>query len=224
MVPNPPTKLKVIIVEDEGLFRQMLRLALSQSGQIEVVGDFADGPSALEAAPALQAQVALLDIELGGGMNGIQLGRLLRRQQPDLGVVLLSHHRDPAFLLSVPEPDIAGWSYLLKQTVSDVAALLRAVLGAAAGFVVLDPNMVRHSRPKPGSLCARLTPRQKEILDLVAQGFSNAEIARRLHLARKTVENQLNALYQEAGIDHRDAAMHPRVKMVLTYLQESRPG
>lgn len=224
MTPEPKDRLRVMIVEDEGLMRDMLCLALTHQGHFEVVGDFADGPTALQAARKLQPQVALLDIELGGGMNGIQLGRLLREQQPELGIVLLTHHRDPAFLLAVPEHDIAGWSYLLKQSVNDLAALARAVLGAAAGLVVLDPDMVRHTRSKPESFVSRLTPRQTEILHLMVQGYSNSEIARQLSLSRKTVENQINVLYQAAGIDHRDGKLHPRVKLVLTYLRESRPG
>jgi DNA-binding NarL/FixJ family response regulator len=77
-------------------------------------------------------------------------------------------------------------------------------------------------RPRPGGALSRLTPRQQEILALIAQGFSNAAIAEQLTLAEKSVENQINLLYQQLGIDRGRNALHPRVKAVLTYLQESR--
>jgi len=213
-------KIKVVIVEDEGLFRDLLRVALSQHSRIDVVGAFGDARSALAAVPALRPQVAILDIELRGDMNGIQLGLLLRQQLPELGIVLLSNHHDPQFLASVPRAAIAGWSYLLKKSVSDVQALGRAIEGAAAGFVVLDPLLAGASRQEAASPLANLTPRQRDILALIAQGYTNSAIAERLSLAEKSVENQINLLYQQLGIDREDLSLQPRVKAVLIYLQD----
>jgi DNA-binding NarL/FixJ family response regulator len=117
---------------------------------------------------------------------------------------------------------VAGWSYLLKKSVSDVAALGRAVEGAAAQLVVLDPQLVAAMHPRPDGQLGRLTTRQKEILGFLAQGFTNAAIAERLVLAEKSVENQINLLYQQLGIDRQDNSLHPRVKATLLYLQGSR--
>ncbi len=216
-------RIEAIIVEDEGLYRDLLRVALSQHPRIEVIGAFPDGESALAAAPKLRPHVAMLDIELRGGMNGVQAGLLLRRELPQLGIVLLSNHQDPQFLSSVPRNAISGWSYLLKKSVSDIQALGRAIEGAAAGFVVLDPLLVARAPARTGSCLSRLTPRQRDILALIAQGFTNAAIAERLSLAEKSVENQINLLYQELAIDREDRSLQPRVKAVLIYLQESRP-
>lgn len=215
-------KIRVILIEDEGLFRDLLRLSLAQSAAIEVVGDFADGESALARAEDLKPHVALVDIELGKGMHGIQTGRLLRRQLPDMGIVLLSNHADPAYLASVPEEEVAGWSYLLKSSVVDLDALVRAIEGAAAGFIVLDPQLVRHTRPRPEGRLNRLSTRQREILDLVAQGFSNIAIAQQLGLSPKTVENHMNQIYQELNIYRNDGTCHPRVQAVLAYLHDRR--
>ena len=213
--------IRVILIEDEGLFRDMLRGALARTEGIEVVGDFADGQAALEQGPALAADVAILDIELGSGSNGIQVGRLLRQRQPDLGIVLLSNHDQLALLSAVPEQERFGWSYLLKKSVADVASLVRAVEGAAAGFVVLDPHLARAQRaPQDGPLAA-LTPRQFEILTLMAQGFNNAAISGRLGLARKTVENQINLIYQLLDVDTVNPDLQPRVQAVLAYLRAS---
>src|SRR5690348_1959883 len=103
--------VKVVLVEDEPLYRDLLRIALTQKPDIEVLGAFSDGDSALAGIPALQPQVAILDIDLRSSMNGVQLGILLRRQMPDLGVVLLSNHGDPEFVASLPGEVLAGWSY-----------------------------------------------------------------------------------------------------------------
>jgi CheY-like chemotaxis protein len=123
-----------------------------------MVGAFADAESALVALPDLRPRVGLLDIELSGVLNGVQLGMRLRHTLPELGIVLLSNHGDPQFIASLPREVIGGWSCLLKKPVSDVNALNRAIEGAAAGFVVLDLQLVtRMSHREVGAL-APLTP------------------------------------------------------------------
>lgn len=217
---NREAQVRTIIVEDESLFRDLLRIALSQHS-LEVVGAFADGPSAVEAGPRLNPQVAILDIELGGRLNGIEVGLLLRQKLPQMGVVLLSNHGDPECLASLPQNIISGWSYLLKKSVTDVDTLARAIEGAAAQLVVLDPHLVVGRRPRVEGSVAGLTPRQREILGLIAQGFTNSAIASRLLVAEKTVENQINQVYQQLGLDRSQSALHPRVQAVLLYLRET---
>lgn len=211
--------VRVLIVEDHHLFRQMLSLSLTESG-INVVGSFPEAQSALQQAPALAPGVALLDIELPGDMNGVQLGRQLRRHFPHIGIVLLSNYVDPAFLAAVPDGEISGWSYLLKNSVRSLETVIRAIEGTAQGLVVLDPALVKDAPPSPGGPLASLTPRQLEILHLIAMGYSNQAVAERLGLSVKTVENHINRLYQEIGIDSEDAAVQPRVMAVLTYLRD----
>ncbi|MDA1188196.1 MAG: LuxR C-terminal-related transcriptional regulator, partial [Chloroflexi bacterium] len=95
--------------------------------------------------------------------------------------------------------------------------------GAASGFVVLDPQIVTGMQPKSGGLVSKLTPRQREVLGLIAQGFTNASIAQQLYLSEKSVENQINAIYHQLEIARdTEVSMQPRVKAVLTYLQESQ--
>jgi DNA-binding NarL/FixJ family response regulator len=220
---SDPNTVKIVLVEDEPLYRDLLRIALTQRPGIEVLAAYSDGDSALAAIPALQPDVAMLDIDLRSSMNGVQLGILLRKQLPDLGVVLLSNHGDPEFVASLPGEVLAGWSYLLKKSVNDVDVLGRAIAGAASKLTVLDPQLVAGMRNRHGGLLARLTPRQRDILELIAQGFNNAAIAERLILAEKSVENQINLLYQQLDIDRSTvAAIQPRVKAVLIYLEETR--
>ena len=214
--------ITVAVVEDEPLLRDLLRVALQQHAGLEVVGVFSQGEQALRHIPRLQPQVALLDIDLGKGLSGIQLGLLLREQLPTLGIVLLSNHWVPHFLTSLPPNVIGGWCYLLKRSVADVDTLARAIQGAAAGLVVLDPYVVARRRPRPGGCLARLTPRQREVLALITQGFTNAAIAQRLGLAPSTVENQLNQIYQELGLGEEHSDFNPRVRAALLYLVESQ--
>lgn len=219
---NRRPRIRVVLAEDEGLYRDLLRLALESTGRIQVAGCFPDGPSTLARALSVHPQVAILDIQLGPGPNGLQVGRLLRRQDPRLGIVLLSHHADPSFLSGVPDSELSGWSYLVKRSVPDLETFVRAVEGAAAGFVVLDPLLVQGGRPRRDVFLQRLTPRQREILELIAQGYTNAAIAEHLQLSVKTVANHINALYEELGIDRDDGSLQPRVRAVLAYLQELR--
>ncbi len=215
---------RIAVVEDEPLFRGLLQHYLSQHPRLEVVGAYADGLSALHDLVSNAPDVVTLDIELPGQMDGIQTGLALRRQLPNLGIVLLSNHADARFLGSLAPTDISGWSYLLKKSVSRMEILDRAVEGAASGTVTLDPAIVAGMRPRTGGRVERLTPRQREIMALVAQGLTNAAIAEQLVLAEKSVENQLTSIYGELGIDRReiDRSMHPRVSAVLAYLKHSR--
>jgi len=220
---SEPSTTRVVLVEDEPLYRDLLRIALSQRPGIEILAAYGDGESALVEVPKLAPDVAILDIDLRSSMNGVQLGILLRKQLPDLGIVLLSNHGDPEFVASLPEEVLAGWSYLLKKSVNDVDVLSRAISGSASKLTVLDPQLVAAMRHRGGGgVLSRLTPRQTEILELIAQGYSNGAIAEQLVLAEKSVENQINLLYQQLEIDRSTQAVQPRVKAVLIYLEQSR--
>lgn len=216
--------IPVAIVEDEGLFRDLLRLALDQEPSLRVVGEFHSAQAALEQIPELKPEVVILDIELGGGMNGVQLGLALRKCLPKLGIVLLSNHANPQFLAAVPRAEAGGWSYLLKKSVRDLDALKRVIFGSSLGYVVLDQQIVDNLQRTEASVLSRLTPRQYEILSLIAQGYTNAAIADQLGLSEKSVQNHINSLYQQLDLDREDSSVQPRVTAVLTYLQETRHG
>ena len=212
--------IKVLIVEDEGLFRDMLKIALSSFSNLEVVDAVASGAAAIKVSKELQPDVILMDIELGTEPNGIETGRLIRSEYPHIGIVILSVHKDKEYLSNLQVEEAAGWSYLLKQSVGDTSALGRAIEGSASGFVVLDPEVVNGLKPRQGSFASRLTPRQIEVLSLMAQGYNNASIAEKLVLGHKSVENYINAIYQELSLSQSDS-IHPRVSAVLSYIQES---
>jgi len=210
--------VRVLIVEDEGLFRDMLQTALAANPAVEVVGAAPTGEAAIREAERVVPDVVLADIELGPGMNGIEAAAHIRARHPAAGVVLLSAHRDKQYIASLPAGEARGWSYLLKSSVNDTGTLVRAIEGAAAGLVVLDPSLVDALRPRPRSPVDALSERQRQVLALMAKGYSNAGIAQELVLTEKTVENYVGGVFQALNID-REGAVHPRVKAILAFLE-----
>ena len=209
--------IRLVVVEDEPLYRDLLCAWLERAGFV-VVGVFADPVSALRVTPALSPDVALLDIELGSSVSGVEIGIGLRRSMPELGIVLLSNHARPQLLAALPADVAAGWSYLSKRTVSDGDALSRAITGAAEGLVVFDAALTAASVIRAGSPIARLSPRQRQIVALIAQGYSNKAIGEELVLTEKSVENHITRIYQMVGIDAHDPVNHQRVRMAVLYM------
>lgn len=212
--------IRLLIVENENLFRDMLRMALGAQRAFEVVGEVGDGRSAILLAQDLEFDVVLMDIDLGHGPNGIETGIRIKELHPEVGIVLLSMMREREALASLPSHVADGWSYLLKQSVANVEALSRAIDGAAAGLMMVDPELTRGLAPRSGTGLAGLTPRQSDVLALMAQGYNNAAIADQLSISEKSVENYVNAIYQALNV-RSEAETHPRVQAVLCYLRQS---
>jgi len=217
-----PDVVRVAIVEDQPLFRTMLERTLGQVDGLDVVASVGTATDARHALQPGVTDVALLDIDLPDG-NGIALGVTLRRQQPGIGVLLLSAHDAMDLLLDLP-PDVGhGWGYLSKNSSTSEELLVHAVRSAAVGETVLDPELLARISPRAGSDVARLTHRQYEVLRLLAAGLSNAGIGERLGITEKSVQNHVNALYGTLGIDA-DPARNPRVSAALRLLEETGPG
>ena len=216
-----PVEAKVLIVEDEPLWSDLLSRTLSAEPGVTIVGLTRHGEAAVTLARETQPDAVLMDIELAGAMDGIEAALLIKDERPETGIVILSAHNDRRYVTSLPLGEKPGWSYLLKQTVPDVATVVRAIESSINGMVMLDPGVVASLRPKAASALARLTPRQLEVLQLIAQGYNNASIAERLVLAEKSVETYINSLYQELGVSG-EPGMHARVKAAIIFLEESQ--
>lgn len=121
---------------------------------------------------------------------------------------------------SVPLGREKGWSFLLKHSVANTEALMRAVEGCAHGLVVLDPEIVGDLKPMPDSRLSKLTPRQLEVLKRMSEGYNNAAIAAMLHLGEKTVQNYNNQIFQELRLSG-ESEFHARVKAALIYAEET---
>ena len=212
---------KIVIVEDEALFRELLRRTLESEPGLEVVGEAEDGETAIRLAEELNPDVILMDIELLGELDGIEAALQIKKTRPHIGIVILSVHRDRRYITSLPLDEVGGWAYLLKQTVPDLTTIIRAIEGSKAGMLVIDPAMVKSLRPKQDSALGRLTARQHEVLELMAQGYNNLTIAERLGISKKSVETYINAIYQELQLSD-EPEIHARVKATLLYLEDSQ--
>lgn len=211
---------KVVIVEDEPLLREILQRTLDTEAGIEVVAATDTGEQAVSIAREMKPDAILMDIELKGEMDGIEAAVKIKKERPQTGIVILSVHGDRRYVTSLPLEDTSGWGYLLKQTVPDVATIVRAIEGSKSGMLVLDPAIVGSLRPREGSTIAGLTPRQQEVLELMSQGYNNAAIAKSLQLSEKSVETYINIIYQALGLSG-ETGIHARVSATLIFLRDT---
>jgi DNA-binding NarL/FixJ family response regulator len=217
----PVEKIRVVVVEDEALFREVLVDALSRKAGLEVVDTTDDAEKAIALARQTKPNVMVMDIELGSKMDGIDAALAIKRENPEIGIVILSAHDDPRYVTSLPLGESTGWAYLLKQTVRDLSTVVKAIEGCARGMVVMDPAVMAKLHPRKGSNVYRLTSRQQDVLRLLAEGFNNATIARKLALTERSVESYINVIYQHLGLA-KGSEINMRVKAALAFLKSSQ--
>ena len=219
--------IKVVLAEDSYLVREGVRRLLEHEPDIDLVGVCEDYDSLLEAIAGTEPDVLLTDIRMPptGTDEGVRAAERLRQLRPQAGVVLLSQYADPAYALAFLEGGTEGRAYLLKERVADLDQLLAAIREVARGGSVIDPKVVEtlvaaRSRNAQSPL-ARLTPREREVLALLAEGRSNAAVADGLVLSERAVEKHINSIFAKLGLpEARDA--HRRVKAVLLFLADQR--
>ncbi|MFF2267260.1 response regulator transcription factor [Cellulosimicrobium cellulans] len=213
-----PGVTRVGIVEDEALMRGMLEQALSAEQSVRVVHAVPGVTEARLVFTPGTCDVALLDVNLPDG-NGVALGLALQRADPDLAIMLLSGEDVMGLFTTVQDQATRPWSYLSKRSTFARDVLVRAVVAAARGEVVLDPYLVRRSVPRAGTAVAGLTPAQFGVLRLVAEGLSNHAAAERLGVSERSVESHLQSIYQRLGLEGGDR--NRRVAAVLAFLDET---
>ncbi|MEX2226075.1 MAG: response regulator transcription factor [Dehalococcoidia bacterium] len=212
-------RIRVLVIEADGLLRDMLRTVLSSEPRLLLVGATGDAAEAMRMASSERADVSLIGLDAESEHDALRIAQSISGAKAGSRIVFLGERPDRRTLAALPAFRAAGWSYLLRQSVTDVATLVRAIDGAAMGLVVLDPLVVESLGRRETRLSA-LTRRQLEVLSLMAKGYNNAAIARSLVLEEKSVENHINAIFGQLNLS-RDNAAHPRVKAVLLYLQET---
>ncbi|TYB50647.1 response regulator transcription factor [Nonomuraea sp. PA05] len=194
--------IRLIIVDDHPMVRDGLR-GIFATGDFEVVGEAADGREALAVALRTCPDVVLLDLRMPH-MSGVEVIRRLREQQPDVRVLVVTTFDDDADVLPAIEQGATG--YLLKDTPRD--ELRRAVLAAARGETVLSPTVAGVLSQKAREAPARvLSPREVEVLALIARGATNREIAGRLFITEATVKTHLLHVFAKLGVKDRAAAV-----------------
>lgn len=201
--------MRVIICDDQTLIRDGLAMLLSLEPDIEVVGLAQEGAEAVELATRQQPDLVLMDLKMPG-MNGIEATRQLRSRFPSMHVLVLTTYDDDEWLFDAIRAGASG--YLLKDLPRE--EVVRAVRGTVDGQSFIDPSVagkllkqVGGGQQQPAShLTDRLTRREMEVLDLLAQGCTNGEIAARLHLSEGTVRNHLSAVFGKLHVTDRTQA------------------
>ncbi len=212
--------MRVVIAEDQALMREGLALMLERDGA-EVVGQAADAPELLRKVGAYRPDLVVADIRMPprNADDGLRAALQIRAERPGTAVLLLSQHVQRSYAEELVEQGTIGIGYLLKQRVADVASFLADVHRVATGGCVLDPEVVATmmSRPRRDDLLERLTPRQREVLTLMAEGRSNVAIAEQLTLTTKAVARHVSHIYETLGLGLAEED-HRRVLAVVRYL------
>ena len=224
---RPGQRIRVVIGEDVYLMREAVERILGDTERIDVVSSSSDRDSLLAAVETERPDAVLTDIRMPptGTDEGIQIARALRDSHPEIGVVVLSQFADPEYVLALLESGSEGRAYLLKERVRDADQLVAAIEAVVAGESIVDPKVVEvlakaRTLAKESPL-SELTPREREVLSQIAEGKSNAAIARSLVLTKHAVERHINSIFTKLQLGSpEDVSL--RVKAALLFLASGR--
>ena len=208
-------KIKVLIADDHQVVREGLSAILRTKDEIEVVGEVKDGAEAVEQARRLKPDVIMMDISMPG-MNGIEATRQIKRDHPEIGVVVLTMYEEEDYIYELVKAGATG--YLLKD--SDSSQIVKAIKTVACGESLIHPSIASKILTEFSSLARgkgqpvkkkaqELSDREIEVLKLAAEGKTNKEIANVLNLSEKTIKNHVRNIFHKLQVyDRTQAAMH----------------
>jgi len=213
--------MRLMIADDAVLFREGMARVLTEAG-FEVVAQVGDAMALLDQVRRDPPDAVVIDIRMPPThtTEGLDAARRLHEEQPTVGVLVLSAHVEPHYALQLIESGARGAGYLLKERVADLDELTEAIRRVATGGLVIDPSVVAQlvGRKRARSPLDDLTDREREVLEVMAEGRSNQAICQRLFLSPKTVEAYVRSLFTKLGL-HQGADDNRRVLAVLTYLR-----
>ncbi|MET7908301.1 response regulator transcription factor [Streptomyces avermitilis] len=212
--------MRAVIAEDSVLLRIGLVKVLEMAG-FEVAAETGDADGLLTAVEEHRPQLALVDVRMPPGFTdeGVRAALLIRRQWPETAVLLLSQYVEERYAADLLSAQAGGIGYLLKQRVADVEEFIDALRRVAGGGTALDPQVVAQLLLRRGGAdpLERLTPREREVLALMAEGRSNAGIAGELVVSESAIAKHINSIFSKLDLPHADGA-HRRVLAVLRFL------
>ena len=213
--------MRVALADDAVLFRQALAEAFVAAG-LEVVGQAGDAPGLMEIVGREHPDVVVVDVRMPPThtTEGLDAAITLRSTEPDVGVLVLSQYVETRHAIRLIQAGTDGVGYLLKERVGDLAELIDAVRRVGAGGSVIDPEVVGQllGRARKHGPLDELTRRERQVLELMAEGRSNQAIADTLGLRTKTVEAHVNGVFSKLGLEPAPED-HRRILAVLTYLR-----
>lgn len=199
--------IRLMLVDDHQVLREGLKFMLRNEADVAVVGEAGDGDEALRSVDSVHPDVMLLDVKMPT-VDGLETLRRLRERSPELPVLILTVHDDPEYVEEALRSGATG--YLLKSVTRD--ELVRAIHAAAGGSGYLQaeitkPVLERFARGQPASAGPHLSPRETEVVQLLAEGLSNKQIARRIGISETTVKGYLSQLFEKLGAADRAHAV-----------------
>lgn len=212
--------MRVVIADDSMLLREGLRRLLAEAG-IETLAAVGDAEALEQAVAEHRPALALVDIRMPPTFTheGAEAATRLRASWPEMGILLLSQSIESQFALELARLHPAGFGYLLKDRVLNVAVLIDAIDRVAAGGTVLDQEIIAHFLDRRGrSRLSELTQRERDVLALVAEGRSNAGIADRLVVTEKTIESHIASIFGKLALPA-EPSHHRRVLAVRAWLE-----
>jgi DNA-binding NarL/FixJ family response regulator len=218
--------VRVVFAEDNYLVREGTAALLQASDEVDLAGTASDLDELLASVEELRPEAVLTDIRMPptNTTEGIDAAKRIREQHPEIGVVVLSQFAEEEYAYELLKDGAAGLGYLLKERVSDLEEVVRALNEVAKGGSVLDPKVVEAlvsaKERMAHSPLAQLTQREREVLEHMAQGMNNAAIAQSLFLTERAIEKHINSLFHKLGLSE-EPSVHRRVMAVLAFLRES---
>ena len=213
-------RLRVAIAEDTVLLREGIARLLEEAG-FEIVGQSSTADDLLLKVRSYHPDVAIIDIRMPPTHTdeGLRAAKTIREQHPDVGVLVLSEYLEPAYAMEVISDNAEGVGYLLKQRVSELDEFTSAVRRVAEGGSALDPAIVTQlvGRRRSDDPISSLTPREREVLELMAEGRSNQAIAERLVVTERAVEKHVTNIFGKLRLSATPED-HRRVLAVLAFL------
>jgi DNA-binding NarL/FixJ family response regulator len=220
--PSDPSRIRVVVGEDSFLVREGIARILEELDGVELLATTADVDELRASVDDTNPDVVITDIRMPptNTDEGIRFADELRSTHPEIGVVILSQHAEPRYAMSLLKSGAHQRAYLLKERLTDEEELVRALQEVAAGRSLIDSRVVDrlvNARERQDATLASLTPRELEILGLIAQGRSNAWIATSLTITKRAVERHINAIFMKLDLGPPDD-VNRRVKAALVYL------
>jgi DNA-binding NarL/FixJ family response regulator len=216
--------LRVVFADDNFLVREGVSALLAEVDGIEVAATVGDATSLMRAVAEHSPDAVLTDIRMPPThtKEGIEAAKRIRAEHPSVGVVVLSQYVEEDYAFELLAEGVAGMGYLLKERVSDVDELARALRQVVGGGSVLDPLVVEAllARRSADAPLLGLTDREREVLEQMATGRNNAAIAKTLFMSDRAVEKHIGAVFQKLGLVD-EYAVNRRVSAVLAYLKAS---